>query len=76
MYSVSLRTVKDRGTGAASLKCSLRHLGNIIRGLLSAGIMKCFICKANCMMTKTSGQAVKIIQRNNESIKSNAREKK
>ena len=76
MYSISLRRGKARGTGAAFLKCSLGHLGNIIRGLLSADIMKCLICKVNCIMTEASGQDVKIIQRNNESINSNARKEK
>ena len=29
--------------------------GNILKGFLSAGMIKCMICKVNCIVMKVSG---------------------
>lgn len=67
MYVVCLKRGKAGRIGAALENVAWGIWGNIIRGLLSAGMMKCMICKVNGAVTKARGQAVKIIQSNNES---------
>lgn len=50
--------------------------GNIVKGLLSAGLVKCMICKVDCTVAKDSRQVVTMIQRNGESRSGDDGEKK